>query len=30
MEGSLDVETGESGTTFTLRLPAGVKINQPA
>jgi signal transduction histidine kinase len=30
MEGSLNVETGPDGTTFTLRLPAGVKINQPA
>jgi signal transduction histidine kinase len=30
MEGSLGVETGEGGSTFTLRLPAGVKINQPA
>jgi signal transduction histidine kinase len=30
MQGSLDVETGEGGTTFTLRLPAGVKFNQPA
>jgi signal transduction histidine kinase len=30
MQGSLNVETSENGTTFTLRLPAGVKINQPA
>lgn len=30
MQGSLDVETSDSGTTFTLRLPAGVKINQQA
>jgi signal transduction histidine kinase len=30
MQGSLDVETSDAGTTFTLRLPAGVKINQPA
>jgi signal transduction histidine kinase len=30
MEGSLDVETGPEGTIFTLRLPAGVTINQPA
>lgn len=30
MDGSLDVETGEAGTTFTLALPAGVKIKQPA
>ncbi|MBJ7355100.1 MAG: HAMP domain-containing histidine kinase [Thermoleophilaceae bacterium] len=29
MEGSLTVETSPDGTTFTLRLPAGVKINQP-
>jgi len=30
MDGSLNVETGPEGTTFTLHLPAGVKINQPA
>lgn len=30
MEGTLDVESGKEGTTFTLRLPAGVKINLPA
>jgi two-component system OmpR family sensor kinase len=30
MKGSLNVETSDKGTTFTLRLPAGVKINQPA
>jgi signal transduction histidine kinase len=30
MEGSLDVQTGEDGTVFSLRLPAGVKIKQPA
>jgi signal transduction histidine kinase len=30
MEGSLNVETSDKGTTFTLSLPAGVKINQPA
>lgn len=30
MKGSLSVETGDEGTTFTLHLPAGVKINQPA
>lgn len=30
MNGTLDVDTGEDGTTFTLRLPAGVKIKQPA
>lgn len=30
MEGSLNVETSDKGTTFTLRLPAGVKVNQPA
>jgi signal transduction histidine kinase len=30
MNGSLDVATGDSGTVFTLRLPAGVSIRQPA
>lgn len=30
MDGTLGVETGEDGTTFTLRLPAGVKIIDPA
>lgn len=30
MEGTLTVETSPAGTTFTLRLPAGVKINQSA
>ncbi|MFT4048567.1 MAG: HAMP domain-containing sensor histidine kinase [Solirubrobacterales bacterium] len=29
MQGSLNVDTDGSGTCFTLRLPAGVKINTP-
>jgi two-component system OmpR family sensor kinase len=30
MQGSLTVKTSPDGTTFTLRLPAGVKVKQPA
>jgi signal transduction histidine kinase len=30
MNGALDVVSGPDGTTFTLHLPAGVKIKQPA
>lgn len=30
MQGSLAVSSDASGTAFTLRLPAGVKINEPA